>query len=535
MIEHPLDMKTPPRDGGTRFRGPNRSEPMHRFEIPSMEHLRQLLEATPEGIVSLDPAGRCTFVNAAATRLLGYSADELHGQEFHALIHHSQADRTPIPRHESPIQRTLASQQGCRVSNEVFWRADGTFLAVEYAVTPLAERGAVNGVVVSFRDISEHRWLEERFRQSQKMEPLGRLASGVTHDFNNLLTIISGYSEILFERLKGDAASRELIVEIQKAQDRAAALTRQLLAFTRQQTPCVRPIQLNSIIQDISNLLRRLIGENIEIASCLACSLGRVRADVSQLEQVLLNLAINARDAMPNGGKITLETANVELDEAYARAHPDVNPGPYVLMSVADTGCGMSPDVLAHLFEPFFTTKEPGKGTGLGLSTVAGIVKNSGGHIRVFSEPGRGTTFKIYLPRFFDDSARPAGSGFRGGETILLVEDDPGVCGLVQRILAAKGYAVLHARDLREARQLMEMHAGTIDLFLGDVELARTQGRSVLHLLSARHPGVKSLFISGYPGGMILNPGETETVTAILQKPFSTETLTRKIREVLDQ
>ncbi len=394
--------------------------------------------------------------------------------------------------------------------------------------------------------IDERTWelsqLQDQLRQAQKMEAVGRLAGGIAHDFNNLLTAITGYGDLLMASLAPDDPRRADVEQIRKATDRAATLTKQLLAFGRRQVLQPRVLDLNAVVADMEKMLRRLIGEDIELVTVPGPGLWRVKADPGQLEQVLMNLAVNARDAMPHGGRLIIETANVELDEAYARRHVAVRPGPYVLLAVSDTGCGMDAETLGHVFEPFFTTKEPGKGTGLGLATVYGIVKQSGGNIWVYSEPGRGTTFKIYLPRV-DAPLEAAGAaaaaasaaGPAGGrETLLLVEDDDGVRVLAREVLRRKGYRVLEARDGREALRRSETHDGPIALVVTDLVMPGLGGREVFARLAVRRPDLRVLYTSGYTDAAIFRQSVFEPGTAFISKPFTPDALARRVREVLD-
>ncbi len=380
---------------------------------------------------------------------------------------------------------------------------------------------------------------EKQLWQSQKMEAVGRLAGGVAHDFNNLLTVIKGYTELMLEDLKPSDPMRAEMDEVQKAADRAAALTRQLLAFSRRQVLAPEVVNLNFLVEDMNKLLRRVLGEDIELCIRLDDGLGSAKADPGQIEQVIMNLAVNARDAMPRGGKLTLETANVELDQAYAREHAVVKPGSYVMLAISDTGCGMDAETLSHVFEPFFTTKEQGKGTGLGLSTVYGIVKQSGGYIWPYSEPRMGTSFKIYLPRVDEMAERAqaraqAASGLGGTETILLVEDEEGVRALTRQLLQRHGYTVLEAEHGEDALLLCERYSGPIHLVLSDVVLAQMSGRELVQRLSPLRREMKVLYMSGYSDEAIVHHGVLEPGTAFLQKPFTTESLMRKLREVLD-
>jgi len=392
----------------------------------------------------------------------------------------------------------------------------------------------------------EHKRAENALRQSekqlwlsQKMEAVGRLAGGVAHDFNNLLTVIKGYTELILGGLEPSDPLRAEMEEVQKAADRAAALTRQLLAFSRRQVLAPRVVNLNDLVEDMNKLLRRLLGEDIQLCTKLGSDLGSVTADPGQIEQVIMNLAVNARDAMPKGGKLTLETANADLDPAYSRQHAPLRPGAYVMLAITDTGSGIDPETLSRVFEPFFTTKEQGKGTGLGLSTVYGIIKQSGGYIWPYSELGIGTTFKIYLPRVDEMAARlpaptEATSGLGGTETILLVEDEEGVRSLTSQLLQRHGYTVLEAEHGQDALLLCERYSGPIHLLLSDVVLAHMSGRDLAQRLSPLRPKMKVLYMSGYSDEAIVLHGVLDPGTAFLQKPFTTASLLRKLREVLD-
>ncbi len=384
---------------------------------------------------------------------------------------------------------------------------------------------------------------EEQFRQAQKMEAIGQLAGGVAHDFNNLLTIISGYSNLLLDGMLDQAdPAYEAVVEIRKAAERTATLTRQLLAFSRRQVLAPQVFVLNSVIQDMDKMLRRLIGEDIQLTSSLAADLGAVKADPGQIEQVLLNLAVNARDAMPQGGRLTIETANVTLDETYASAHAEIQPGPFVMLAVTDSGCGMDAATQARIFEPFFTTKGPGKGTGLGLATVYGIVKQSGGSIYLYSEVGRGTSFKVYLPRVEEAPvanlrpAAPAATTQVGGkETLMIVEDDDAVRALTRTVLRGQSYDVIEAVDADDALRWVEEHSDPIHLLVTDVVMPGMSGRDLAERLSALRPEIKVLYVSGYTDDSVVRHGLLEAEIAFLQKPFTPDSLARKVREVLDK
>jgi signal transduction histidine kinase/CheY-like chemotaxis protein len=387
-------------------------------------------------------------------------------------------------------------------------------------------------------DIGKRASLEEQLRQSQKLEAIGRLAGGIAHDFNNILTAIMGYSALLQAGLGERDPLRLEVEEIKKAVRRASSLIQQLLAFSRRQVLQLKVLDLNAVVMNIQQLLQRLIGEDIELVILPAPALRHVKADPGQIEQVLMNLALNARDAMPKGGKLTIETANVTVDEAFARRHL-ISPGPYAMLSVTDTGLGMDADIQAHIFEPFFTTKEPGKGTGLGLATVYGIVKQSGGNVFVYSEPGRGATCKIYLPRVDEpltalEAAKPIIEPVSGTETILLVEDEESVRELVSKVLQRNGYTILEARHGEEAVDLCTKFEGDIHLLVTDVVMPRMSGREVAETLQPTRPTMKVLYLSGYTDDEVVRHGVLESMTAFLQKPFTPDALARKVRDVLD-
>jgi signal transduction histidine kinase/CheY-like chemotaxis protein len=388
----------------------------------------------------------------------------------------------------------------------------------------------------AFTELSQ---TQEQLTQAQKMEAVGRLAGGVAHDFNNLLMVIIGRTALLLEALGAEDPTRRPIELIQKTANRAADLTRQLLAFSRKQVLQPVVLDLNGVVGNIGEMLKRLIGEDIVLVTILDPALGRVKADPGQIEQVIMNLAVNARDAMPQGGRLTLETASVELDAVYASQRVEARPGPHVMLALSDTGIGMDSETQARIFEPFFTTKGPGKGTGLGLATVYGIVKQSGGNIWVYSEPGQGTTFKIYLPRVDEpvESAEGAIAPARplqGMETILLVEDEEAVRELARDVLRARGYTVLEARHGGDALKVCEQHRGPIHAMLTDVVMPRMSGRELAERLAVLHPEMKVLYMSGYTDNAVVHHGVLDPGTVFLQKPFAPAVLVRKLREVLD-
>jgi len=486
-----------------------------------------------EQIDRLYAGARIAECNDAMARMYGYDeARELVGTRLADL--HNVTD----PTNREQIRAFLRA--GYRVANSETREHDREGRARVFLnnVVGFVEDGHLVRVWGTQRDVTEQRHLEEQFRQSQKMEAVGQLAGGIAHDFNNLLTAILGNTQLLLRELPPGDSKRGDVEEIRKASERAASLTRQLLAYSRRQMLQPEVLDLNVVVAEMDKMLRRLIGEHIALVAVPTPDLGRVRADPNQIEQVIVNLAVNARDAMPDGGKLTIETANVDLDETFAQAHLGSVPGSYAMLAVTDTGAGMDASVRAHLFEPFFTTKEVGKGTGLGLATVYGIVKQSGGYISVYSEPGRGTSFKIYLPRIETPAATPPGpqkgGAARGSETVLVVEDEPAVLTLSRRALEAQGYVVLAASDAAAALRVVERHGGTIHLLLTDVVMPGLSGRELADRLVAQRPGIRVLYMSGYPGDAVVQHGTLPSGSAFLQKPFSPDGLARKVRDVLD-
>jgi two-component system cell cycle sensor histidine kinase/response regulator CckA len=500
----------------------------------SEEKYRILVENQTDLVVKVDTEGRFQFVSPTYCELFGKKQEELLGKTFLPLVHEDDRQTTA-----KAMEDLYKPPYTCYVEQRALTKDGWRWLAwADKAV--LDQDGNVVAIVGVGRDITERKRLEEQLLQSQKMEAVGRLTGGIAHDFNNLLTVIIGFSELLLHRhLDEGGPLYKPIEEIQKAGKQAASLTGQLLAFSRKQVLQPRVLDLNAVVSDMDKMLHRLIGEDIDLVTLLDPDLGPVKADPGQLEQVIVNLAINARDAMPQGGQLTIETADAELDEAYARQHIAVEPGPYVMLAVSDTGVGMDEETQSHIFEPFFTTKEKGEGTGLGLATVYGIVKQSGGYIWFYSEMGQGTTFKVYLPRVegavepLRPSVAPTES-LQGSETILVVEDDKGVRTLVHDALEMDGYNMLEACDGQEALRVCEEHEGPIHLMVTDVVMPGISGRQLAERLKPLYPEMKVLYISGYTDKTIVRHGVLEPGLAFLQKPFPPGALARKVREVLD-
>jgi PAS domain S-box-containing protein len=495
---------------------------------------RSLIENALDIIAFVTSDGAVRYVSPSVERLLGYDPTRVGDLNVFDLIHPDD-----LAEAKTKFRRTLETGTRFEQVELRVRRSDGSWRTLSMMGKPSPPETGARGLIINARDVTESRALEEQLRQSQKMEAVGRLAGGIAHDFNNLLTTILGYAELAVGRLKPEDPSRLELSEIDKAAQRAGDLTRQLLAFSRKQVLELRVIDLNQVVSDTEKMLRRLIGEDIDLVVSLKQRLVSVRADAGQIGQVLLNLAVNSRDAMPNGGKLTIETSVVELDESYSTFHFDVPPGRYVLLAVSDTGTGMDAKTLSHVFEPFFTTKEAGKGTGLGLSAVYGVVKQSGGHVSVYSEPGVGTTFKVYLPRVEDapekNRAPAVHAALVGGtETILVVEDEEAVRRLTCRSLEAQGYEVLPAASASEALLLLEKHAGEIHLLITDVVMPDVSGRELARSAAPLRPLMKVLFMSGYTDNVIVHHGVLDAGTAFLQKPFTPRSLAQKVREVLD-
>jgi PAS domain S-box-containing protein len=500
-----------------------------------LARLQLHVERMPLACVLFDAGLRVADWNPAAEHIFGYTRCEALGTRLLDLVPQSFQEKMA-----EILRRVRAGDMAAHSVNEILTK-DGRTITCEWFNTPLmAEGGAFTGLLCLAQDVTGRKLLEEQFRQAQKMEAVGRLAGGVAHDFNNLLTVINGYGEIVMGSLPVSHPARELVREIRDAGERAAALTRQLLAFSRKTVLEPKVLDLNALVREMASLLRRLIGEDIELVLELDPGLGRVKVDPGQLEQAVINLCVNARDAMPQGGRITVETRDVELDEASTREYADVKPGSYVLLAVADTGHGMDAATRARIFEPFFTTKPEGKGTGLGLAMVYGFIKQSSGHIAVTSAPGWGATFTLYLPRVREAvAARKSYIGLTrmptGNETLLLVEDEEGVRALTRHVLRACGYTVVEAGDGREALRVARQHPGPVHLLISDVVMPHLGGRQVAEAVRAVHPEAKVLFLSGYTDDAVVRHGVLEAHTNFLQKPFTPASLALKVREVLDE
>ncbi len=495
----------------------------------SEARLRVLVEQLPAILWTTDTELRFTSSVGAGLTRLGLRPQEVVGKSLYEYFQTEDRSFMPIAAHRRALN-------GESVTFHVEW-GNGSYAC---HAEPLRDgTGVVVGVISMALDITDRKQLEAQLRQAQKMEAVGRLAGGIAHDFNNLLMVIQGYTELLLDRLGGEHPLRRNAEQIHDASQRAAGLTRQLLAFSRKQMLDPQVLNVQEVVSDMEKMLRRLIGEDIQLTTTAAADLWRVRADRSQIEQVILNLAVNSRDAMPNGGKLAIETANVELDSSYSR-HAVVEPGDYVMLAVSDTGIGMDAATQAHVFEPFFTTKEKGKGTGLGLATVYGIVKQSGGYIWVYSELGKGATFKVYLPRVKDGERESQKKSEvkemqRGCETILLVEDERGVRDLAREYLEQEGYEVLEAQNAEDALRLARNHSGTIHLLFTDVVMAGMSGRQLAEEMQKLRPQTRILYMSGYTDEAIVHHGLLGRGMVLLQKPFTLNSLAMKVRETLDQ
>lgn len=500
----------------------------------SEERYRELFENANDMVFTLDLEGNLVSLNKAGERITGYSREEAQNKSVTKCFKPELLAQT-----QQMLFGELAGEPRREYETEII-RKDGREVALEVSSRLIYENDkpiAVQGIA---RDITNRKELEEQLRQSQKMEAIGRLAGGVAHDFNNLLTVIKGHAEMLGDRIGPLHSARKDIQQIQQGADRAASLTQQLLAFSRQQVLKPRVLDLNTVVIEMAKMLPRLIGEDIELVMRPSPATAQVKADPGQLEQVILNLAVNARDAMPRGGKLTIEISNALIDERYARQHAGVEAGRYVLLAVSDNGCGMDAETQKHIFDPFFTTKELGKGTGLGLATVYGVVKQSGGFLWVYSEVGKGSTFKIYLPRAEQTlegimPAKNVSQSWRGHETVLIVEDEDAVRELTHEFLDTRGYNVLQARNGAEALQMAVAHSDPIDLVVSDVIMPGMSGPELAQKLSLFHPEIKVLYVSGYTADAVPQGILNNTRAPFLSKPFSRDALLQNVREILEK
>jgi two-component system cell cycle sensor histidine kinase/response regulator CckA len=496
---------------------------------------RQLLEATlssiGDAVLATDKEGCVTFLNPVAETLTGWPGKEAKGK------HASEVLKLVDERTHEPVENPMAKALRERVTITMAERTalesrNGVVSPIELSASPVREESAgVRGAILVFRDVGKRRQLEEQVSHAEKMDAVGRLAGGVAGDFNNVLTVITGFAELLRSEVPASGSLRRFVDEIIFAGERATALTRHLLAFSRASTAQPRVIDLSGLTSAMEPMLRRLLGQGIELIVLSPPGLGRVKADASQIEQAIVNLATNARDAMPQGGKVVIEIANAELEEGAASKNLGLPPGPYVMMAISDTGVGMDAATRSRLFEPFFTTKMPGKGSGLGLATVYGIVKQNGGQITVYSQPNCGSIFEIYLPRVQEPAEMPRKALSQGSETILLVDDEEGVRKLVNAVLQSRGYDVLEASNGAMALAAFEKNAHKIDMVLTDIVMPQMTGFELGAKLSGRAPDLKILYMSGFRDNA---PGAGESPKAFLHKPFTPDVLLAKVREVLD-
>lgn len=497
--------------------------------------LAQIVENSAELIALTDPDGRISFANPALLQATGYHEDEIVGELFKTVI----LSRNNAPNLDEEILVRTIFGGGWKGECVGRRKDDSDFPAFLSTGQMKNAQGQVIGIFGIAQDITDRKRLEEQLFVSQKMEAVGLLAGGVAHDFNNLLGVITGYSDLILDGFSSDDPRWQQVQQIKKAGHRATSLTRQLLAFSRKQIFQPKILDINTLLTDFNKMLRRMISEDIEWISILKPGLGQIKADPGQIEQVIMNLVVNARDAMPTGGKLTIETANADLDEAYRQTHAPVQPGRYVMISVTDTGTGMDRRTQARIFEPFFTTKELGKGTGLGLAVVYGVVKQSEGYIWVYSELGGGTTFKIYFPRIDEpvpslQTDRGKAQLVCGSETILLAEDADALRDLTCAMLEQNGYTVLAAENGKEAIRIAERQDRPIHLLLTDVVMPGMSGRELANNLAAKHPDMRVLYMSGYTSDSIVRHGVLEPGISFIEKPFSQEALMHKLREVLD-
>ncbi|GIW81290.1 MAG: hypothetical protein KatS3mg105_3097 [Gemmatales bacterium] len=495
--------------------------------------LQAVVQCSPLAINIIDCEGRVLMWNPASERIFGWTAQEVVGKRL-PTIPDDKRDEFETMLSEVRQGKNYSAMEVMRL------RRDGSLIDVNLWTTPLRdESGAIIGIMAIIADVTEHKRLRREFLHAQKMEAIGRLAGGVAHDFNNLLTVISGYSDLLLATLPADDPTVDLIRDMKKAEERAISLTRQLLSLSRKQIVEPRVVDLNAVVANMDKMLRRLIGEHIELITEWNPAVGRVKIDPAQLEQIILNLAVNARDAMPKGGKLTITTENTELDEEFTSRHPGLTPGEYVCLVFHDTGCGMDAETLAHIFEPFFTTKDAEKGTGLGLATIYAIVKQNRGHIQVASIPGQGSLFEIFLPRV-DESPdvipqrKVESLQAKFNEVILIVEDEDLLRDYIRKALKRRGFSVLEARNGYDAIRLLKEHTGPVHLVLSDVVMPRLSGPAMYRQLQRLRPELKVVYMSGYITESVSDLGLDGPDVQLLRKPFIMDDLLRKVREVLD-
>ncbi len=498
-----------------------------------VRRLANIVDSSDDAIIGKDLDSVVTDWNKGAEKLYGHRAQEVIGKHVAVLLPPDQREKW----HE--VEHNIKHGLPVEPFETVRLRKDGSKVEISLAVSPILEEGRLVGMSTISRDLTYTKRLEGELRQAVKMEAVGRLAGGVAHDFNNLLTIINGYSDLLLARVGTEDLMRNMVTEIHKAGMRAEKLTQQLLAYSRKQILQPKVLDINALLTDIKKMLHRMVGEDMKIVTSLEPELGAIKADPTQIEQIVINLAANARDAMPQGGTLTIKTKNMDLDERYTAIHAGSRPGRYIMLETTDTGCGMSQFTKEHVFEPFFTTKEVGKGTGLGLAMVYGIVKQSEGYIELESELGRGTTFRVYLPRIEasverDAALLDAGPLPGGTETVLLVEDDAMVLTFTRTLLQTGGYRVLEATGGDEALRISDRYTAAINLLVTDVVMPEMSGRLVAERLTRSRPAMKVLYLSGYTDDDILRHGVSVAETAFLPKPFTPSALAHKVREVLD-
>lgn len=507
---------------------------------------RLILDSAAEGIYGIDQDGNCIFCNRSCLELLGYAAEqELLGRNMHELIHHTTRDGEPHNIHACRIYSSFRTGEKIHLDDDVLWRADGSWFPAEYWSHPALRDGAVIGAVVSFIDISERHQAEQeradlqnQLHQAQKIESVGRLAGGVAHDYNNMLSVIIGFTELAQLKAAPDDPLQDCLAQILKAALRSRDITQQLLAFARKQTLEPKVLDINTTVENMLKMLKHLLGENIDLVWLPQSPLWPVEMDPTQLDQLLANLCVNARDAIADVGKLTIETSQASLDQAYCDDHPGFLPGDFVVLSVSDNGCGMDKDLLQHIFEPFFTTKETGTGTGLGLAMVYGVVKQSNGFVNVYSEPGQGTTFKVYLPRYHGEvETQPVAMEFEDHQgdnrTVLVVEDEPAILNLIEAILQDFGYQVLAADSPSMALELARQHGHDIPLLITDVVMPEMNGRQLAERLRELCPRIRTLYMSGYTANAIAHHGVLDEDINFLHKPFSKQDLSRQIKKIL--